>query len=107
MPDVPEILFACICCANLDEARRSGRALVEERLAAGVNIRTHETIYRWQGTIEQGPEAELIAKTTPTAYPALEQRVRGLHSYRIPCIVAFRPQAGLPDYLDWIETSVR
>jgi len=107
MPDLPEILFVCICCANLDEARRIGRTLVEERLAAGVNIRAHETIFRWQAAIEQGSEAELIAKTTRAAYAALEQRVRALHSYRVPCIVAFGPQTGLPDYTDWIGNSVR
>src|SRR4051794_19690597 len=103
---MPEILFAYITCADLDEARRIGRALVEERLAACVNIRAHETIYRWRGAIEAGPEAGLLAKTTREAYPALEARVRALHSYTLPCIVAWAPQAGLPDYLAWIADSV-
>jgi periplasmic divalent cation tolerance protein len=107
MSDLPEILFAYICCANLEEARRIGRTLIEERLAAGVNIRTHETIYRWQGIIEERSEAELIAKTTRAAYPALERRVRGLHSYQVPCIVAIRPETGSPDYINWIKESVR
>ena len=101
-----EILLAYITCANLEEARRIGRALVEERLAACVNIRQHETIYRWQGAIEQGPEIGMLAKTTRAGYPALEARVRVLHSYTLPCIVAWRPEAGLPDYMQWIAEAV-
>jgi len=99
-------LLAYVTCADLEEARRIGRALVEEGLAACVNLRAHETIYRWQGAIEQGPEAALLAKTTPAAYPALEARVRALHSYALPCIVAWTTDEGLPDYLDWIAASV-
>lgn len=103
---MPEILFLYITCADLEEARRIGRALVEERLAACVNIRAHETIYRWEGRIEQGPEIGLLARTTRAAYPAVESRVRGLHSYTLPCIVAWSPDAGLTEYLEWIAHCV-
>jgi periplasmic divalent cation tolerance protein len=103
---MPEILFAYITCTDLDEARRIGRVLVEERLAACVNIRAHETIYRWQGQVEQGPETGMIAKTTRAAYPSLESRVRALHSYALPCIVAWAPETGLAAYLEWIADSV-
>lgn len=101
-----DAIIAYVTCADLDEARRIGRALVEEELAACVNLRAHETIYRWQGAIEQGPEAALLAKTTRAAYPALEARVRALHSYSVPCILAWTIDAGLPDYLGWIAASV-
>jgi len=101
-----EALLAYITCADLLEARRIGRALVEEGLAACVNLRAHETIYRWQGAVEQGPEAALLAKTTRDAYPALEARVRALHSYSLPCIIAWTIDAGLPDYLDWIAAAM-
>lgn len=84
-----DIMLAYVTCADLDEARWIGRTLVEEGLAACVNLRTHETIYRWQGAIEQGPEAALLAKTTRAAWPALQARVRALHSYSLPCIVAW------------------
>jgi periplasmic divalent cation tolerance protein len=101
-----DVLFAYITCADLDEARRIGRVLVEERLAACVNIRAHETIYRWQGAIEQEPEIGMLAKTTRAGYPALESRVRALHSYTLPCIVAWAPEAGLAAYFDWIAEAV-
>ena len=103
---MPETLFVYVTCADLDEARRIGRTLVEERLAACVNIRPHETIYRWQGAIEQGAEAGMLAKTTAASYPALEARVRALHSYSLPCIAAWPVKRGLPPYLDWIAESV-
>jgi periplasmic divalent cation tolerance protein len=99
------VLAVYVTCADLDEARRIGRALVEERLAACVNIRVHETIYRWQGTIEQGPEVGLLAKTTADAYPALEARVKALHGYTLPCIVAWPFTAGLAAYLDWVAAE--
>lgn len=99
-------MLVYVTCADLDEARRIGRALVEEGLAACVNLRTHETIYRWQGAIEQGPEAALLAKTMSDAYPALEARVRALHSYAVPCIVAWTLDEGLPAYLAWIAAAV-
>ena len=106
-PTPPEaVILAYITYTDLDEARRIGRALVDEGLAACVNIRAHETIYRWQGAIEQGPEAALLAKTTRAAYPALEARVRALHSYSLPCIVAWTIDAGLPGFLDWVAASV-
>ena len=99
-------LVAYVTCPDLDEARRIGRVLVEEGLAACVNIHAHETIYRWEGILEQGPEAMLLAKTTRAAWPALQARVRALHSAALPCIVAWRLDAGLPEYLDWIGTQV-
>ena len=100
-----EALAVYVACADLDEARRIGRKLVEERLAACVNIRAHETIYRWEGAVEQGPEAGMLAKTTAAAYPALQARVRALHSYTLPCIVAWPFTAGLPAYLDWVAAE--
>ena len=101
-----DIIVVYVTCADLDEARRIGRALVVEGLAACVNLRPHETIYRWQGNVEQAPEAALLAKTTRAAYPALAARVRALHSYTLPCIVAWTLAEGLPDYLDWIAAAV-
>lgn len=101
-----DLLVVYVTCADLAEARRIGRALVEERLAACVNLRLHESIYRWQGAVEQGPEAALLAKTTRAAWPALAARVRALHSYALPCIVAWGLAEGLADYCDWIGDSV-
>ncbi len=101
-----EILFVYITCGDAEEARRIGRALVEERLAACVNIRPHEAIYRWNGQVETADEAAMLAKTTRAGYAALEARVRALHSYTLPCIAAWSPTCGLGEYFEWIAGSV-
>jgi periplasmic divalent cation tolerance protein len=100
-----EVLIAYVTCADLDEARRIGRALVEDGLAACVNIRAHETVYRWKGAIEQGPEAAFLAKTTRTAWPRLQARVRAMHSYTLPCIIGWTLAEGMPEYLDWVAAG--
>jgi len=100
-----DILLVYVTCADMAEARVIGRTLVAEQLAACVNLRTHETIYAWQGAIEQGEEIGLLAKTTRNTYPALQRRVQQLHSYALPCIVAIDVVAGLPGYLDWVADN--
>jgi periplasmic divalent cation tolerance protein len=101
-----DVLILYVTCADLAEARRIGRALVEERLAACVNIRPHETIYRWHGAIEEGSEVGMLVKTTLAAGAAAEARIVALHSYSVPGILAFTPSGGLPAFLAWIGESV-
>lgn len=98
-----EVLFAYITCKDAEDARRIGKILVAERLAACVNILpAMESHYWWNGRIESAREAVLLAKTRADARQALLDRVIDLHPYETPC-VAFLPVAGgNPDYLDWI-----
>jgi periplasmic divalent cation tolerance protein len=96
--------------ATPEEARRIGRALVEERLAACVNIIPGMTsFYRWQGNIDEGRETVLIAKTRQALVERLTARVKALHSYAVPCVVALPILGGNPDFLQWIgeETTAR
>lgn len=91
---------------NAEEARRIGRALVSDRLAACVNIVDGMTsVYRWQGRIEEGQETILIAKTRRSLVAALTERVRGLHSYDCPCVVGVPIEGGNTEFLDWIEAE--
>ena len=64
------------------------------------------SVYRWQGKIETSEEVLALIKTTIGKYQQLEQRIRALHSYEVPEIIALRPHDGLPEYLNWIEQSV-
>jgi periplasmic divalent cation tolerance protein len=105
VPD--EILIVYVTCPTLEDARRIGHALVERRLAACVNIRTHEAIYRWEGKLESGPEVGLIAKTTRTVFPCLREAVLEMHSYALPCIVAMEAVEGHAGFLDWVANEVR
>ncbi|HYD32378.1 MAG TPA: divalent-cation tolerance protein CutA [Azospirillaceae bacterium] len=98
-----ELIFVYITAGSVDEARRIGRALVEERLAACVNLLPGMTsIYPWEGRIEEGGEVVMIAKTRAELFDPLAARVRALHSYTVPCIIELPLGRGNPAYLDWL-----
>jgi periplasmic divalent cation tolerance protein len=98
-----DTLLAYITCKDADDARRIGKTLVMERLAACVNILPKmESHYWWNGKIESDQEAVLIAKTRADAREALQARVIDLHPYEVPCVVFLPVAGGNPDYLDWI-----
>ena len=93
--------------ANGEEAERIGRQMVEERLAACVNILAPcRSIYRWQGAIESAEEVPAIFKTTAAQAEALMTRIAGLHSYDVPCIVVWPIDKLLANYAEWVEGSV-
>ncbi|ANC91588.1 divalent-cation tolerance protein CutA [Azospirillum humicireducens] len=100
------LVFAYITAGSRDEALRIGRSLVEERLAACVNILDGMTsVYRWNGSIEQADEAVLIAKTRSSLFDRLTVRVRDLHSYDTPCVVELAAGRGNTAYLDWLRAE--
>lgn len=103
MPDTPDTRLIYITAESTDEARAIGRALVEACLAACANVLGPMTsIYRWEGVVQEGEEAVLIAKTTASLVDALTAKVRELHSYDCPCVVALPVDGGNPAFLDWI-----
>ncbi|HMP75618.1 MAG TPA: divalent-cation tolerance protein CutA [Kiritimatiellia bacterium] len=88
------------------EARNVAAALVAERLAACVNILGPiESIYRWKGAVERGREVALVAKTRRSNLKQLAARVKALHSYESPCVVALPIVGGHPDFLSWIRSE--
>ena len=94
--------------ANADEAERIGRAVIEERLAACINILPAvRSIYRWQRAIESADEVAAIFKTSNAKADALITRIAGLHSYDVPCIASWPIDKILGSYADWVEDSVR
>jgi len=98
--------FVYVTCSDAAEARRIGRVLVEERLAACANVLDDmASIYWWQGAVEEATEAVLIAKTRDDLVLALTARVKALHSYDVPGIVALPIVQGNPDYLAWIAAE--
>ena len=101
-----EILLVFTTWPDIEVARAAAHTLVEEKLAACGNVVPGvESIYRWQGKIETGAEIIVIFKTVATSYARLEARVRQLHPYEVPEIVAVPVEAGLPDYLGWVRGS--
>ncbi len=101
-------VVVCFSTASSDEeAARIGRALVEEELAACVNLVPGvRSIYRWQGKIEDGAEVLMVIKTRRPKVDALVARLKSLHSYTVPELVAMDVVAGNPDYLAWVAECV-
>jgi len=100
------VLLAYSTCPDEASADRIARALVAERLAACVNRlpRVHST-YRWQGQVEEADEILLLIKTTTDRLDAMTARLRSLHPYELPEVIAVEVRAGLPAYLDWVSAE--
>lgn len=89
-----------------DSAERMAQTLIEERLAACVNVLAPCTsVYRWEGKVETAREFPLLIKTPASRYGKLEAAIRRLHPYELPEIVAVPICAGLPAYLAWVATE--
>ncbi len=104
---MPEFIVVYVTAGSPSEAEHLAQALIGEKLAACVNrIRSVQSTYRWQGQVEQGEEELLIIKTRKELFPALERRVRELHSYSVPEIIAVPILAGSAGYLGWLGDQV-
>ena len=104
--DLQVVLVLTTIAAEADGAAL-GRALVDERLAACVNVLPAMTsVYRWKGQVEQDREQQLVIKTTRDRLAALEARVRDLHSYELPEFLVIAADGGSEAYLQWVEESV-
>ena len=89
--------------ANAEDAAKAVRVLVDEQvIACGTILPGARSIYRWKDAIEDTEEAVVLLKTTAERFSALEQRLRAIHPYETPEIVAFDPAAVSKDYADWI-----
>ncbi|MDO9575100.1 MAG: divalent-cation tolerance protein CutA [bacterium] len=86
-----------------DSARKLAKALVTERLTACANFFPVESIYRWEGKIEEEREYALILKTREELYPEVEKRIKELHPYKLPAIISYKIERGLGEYLTWIK----
>ena len=86
-----------------ESGERLARALVDERLAACVNLHgPMVSVYRWMGQVEREAERQLVIKTTRDRVPALEARLKALHSYELPEFVVLPIEGGSQAYLDWV-----
>ena len=98
-----------LTCATEEEASRIARALVEQRLAACVNIvdAPVRSVYRWKGRVERAEEHLLLVKTKRGRLKALEAAVKRLHSYQVPEIIAMPIAEGSRTYLAWLDECVK
>jgi len=100
---------ALLVLTNLPDraaAERLAETLVEQRLAACVNLLAPcRSVYRWKGELQRDEEHPLLAKTTTERYPALQAAIRAAHPYELPEIIAVPIERGLPEYLKWIAAQ--
>ena len=91
---------------TFETARTIARILVKEKLVACVHIIPKiESIYRWQGKIEETNESVLLAKTSERNVQKTIQKIRSLHPYKVPEIIVFPPVGGLKEYIDYVEAE--
>ncbi len=101
----PILVF--VTAATEEEARKIASLLVEERFAACVNfVPGVVSTYRWKGTTETSSEVALTIKTSRELWPTIQERIRNLHSYECPEIIAIPVVEADPDYLKWWEENL-
>lgn len=109
MEPMPTHIVVLITTSSRQEAEAMGRALVESRLAACVNISSADvcSLFWWQGVIESQEEVLLLVKSRSDLLSSIIERVKGLHSYTVPEVIALPIVAGSSDYLTWVDESLR
>ncbi len=99
-----ESLVVFVTCGSEEEGLKIAHALVEERLAACVNLVSPiRSIYRWEGKVWDEKEWLLIIKTQTARFEDVEKKVKSLHSYSVPEIIALPITKGYSSYLNWLE----
>ncbi len=102
-----QIIFAYIVCKNKSEAKKIGKIILKERLAACVNIFDNmSSMYWWKGKIEEANEVVLIAKTSKKLFPKLSKKVKSIHSYSVPCILQLEVKDGNKEYVKWLLSAL-
>jgi len=105
---VSEPIVVMVTCSNSAEAETIANALIQERLVACVNMAGRiRSLFHWQGAVSRESETLLLMKTRRGRFDAVCRRVRELHSYQVPEIIALPIIAGSQEYLDWIRESTR
>ncbi len=106
---MPTSTLITLCtCPNQAVAEEIANALIEQRVAACINIiPTITSIYKWQGKLESEREALMLIKTDQSRYPDLEQALARLHPYELPEIIAVPVEQGLAGYLNWVTQCTK
>jgi periplasmic divalent cation tolerance protein len=101
-----EVVLVLTTADSAELAEQIATALVDERLAACVNVSAPmQSTYRWAGTVERATEHQLVIKTTQAHVGAVQKRLAELHSYELPEFLVVPVAAGSPGYLDWVRSS--
>ncbi len=108
MTEKTQHLLVLSTCPGSISAKNIAQFVVEERLAACVNIVPDvHSYFRWIGKIDSANEHLLVMKTTSNIYPQLEKRLKEMHPHELPEIIAVPIQTGLSEYLDWVTDNTK
>lgn len=99
-----KLLAVYTTVATAQEAQAMARALVERQLAACAQISQIESVYTWQGVVQQSPEFRILFKTTANQYPAVEAAIRELHAYDLPAIYAVAFEQAYEPFAAWVQS---
>lgn len=102
-----DYLIVLVTASDTEEARLLARALLEQRLAACVNFIPIESMYWWDGVIQDARETLMIIKTRAATFDALMDAVKRAHSYDTPEVIGLPVAVGSPDYLRWIDDETK
>jgi periplasmic divalent cation tolerance protein len=101
-----EMIIVYATFASEDQAREIAQSLLEKHLVACANILAgHQSIYRWQGKVEQATEVAAIFKTRHALFEAVENHIKSLHSYDVPCIVSWPITQGHGPFMQWLQSE--
>lgn len=108
MSAAPDVILVCTTFPDRASAEKLALYVVEQRLAACVNILAECTsVYAWQGQLERSSEIPLLIKTSAGRYAALEAAIHDMHPYELPEVIQVSVEGGLPAYLDWIAQQTQ
>lgn len=97
------VVLVYFTAANREDVLQISRVLVEEHLAACVNVLGQITsVYRWEGTVQNETEVSALVKTIESRLPAVIERIKELHKYDCPCVISWPIAQGHPEFLKWI-----
>lgn len=106
--ETTDYLMVFITAPSYGAAYHLAKVLISENLAACATILQNAiSIYNWENKVEENQESQILIKTTSDKFEQLENRVKELHSYKVPEIVAVKIEKGSKDYLSWIKESVK
>jgi len=101
------MIIVYITASSEEEAKKIANYLVENKLAACANYFSISAVYRWKGKVEDDKEFVVLAKSRNDLFKEIEKKIKEIHSYELPCILALQVEEGNKEYLDWVGEETK
>lgn len=101
------MILIYVTCKDIEEAKKISKNLLEKRLIACANMFPINSMYWWEGKINEDKEVALIIKTKKEKFAEIKKKIKKIHSYKVPCILSFDIKRGNEDFLNWIKKEVK